>query len=162
MTGSVERIIHSGRAPDLRKASIRRSRLIAFLRRWPEVWRISTWRSWLRVSRSMASMIFLTASAPMPASKSRPCASVIWRYSDSVSVLSTWMSFSFARSVRAHRRASSVSRVTCSRSLAVASSMPEVRSEIGGLELLLRRGAGFLRLLVDGRNLGLDDLAQLA
>ena len=34
-------IIHSGRLPERRNASIRRSRLIAFLRRWPEVVRTS-------------------------------------------------------------------------------------------------------------------------
>ena len=43
MTGRTERIIHSGRVPDRRNASIRRSRLIAFLRRWPELVRTSTW-----------------------------------------------------------------------------------------------------------------------
>ena len=128
MTGSVERIIHSGRAPDLRKASIRRSRLIAFLRRWPEVWRISTCRCWLSSSRLICSMIFLTASAPMPASNMRPYCSVSERYSPSVRIFRTLMSLRRPRSVRAHSLASSVSRATCSRSLAVASSMPEVRS----------------------------------
>ena len=128
MTGSVDRIIHSGRAPDLRKASMRRSRLIAFLRRWPDVWRISTWRVWLSSSRSICSMIFLTASAPIPASNMRPCISVRCRNSASVMICMTLMSASRARSVRAHRRASSVSSRTWSRSVAVASSIPEVRS----------------------------------
>ena len=68
MTGRVVRIIHSGRVPDLRNASTTRRRLIAFLRRWPEVCRISTCSRWARSSRSSCSMIFLTASAPMPAS----------------------------------------------------------------------------------------------
>ncbi len=94
MTGRVDRIIHSGRAPDLRKASIRRRRLIAFLRRWPEVWRISTCSCWARSSRSSCSMIFLIASAPMPASNIRPCCSDRVRYSDSVRVCMTLMSAS--------------------------------------------------------------------
>ena len=41
MTGRTERIIHSGRAPERRKASMRRSRLMAFLRRMPELVRTS-------------------------------------------------------------------------------------------------------------------------
>jgi hypothetical protein len=45
MTGMTDRIIHSGRVPERRKASIRRSRLMAFLRRWPDVVRTSTWRA---------------------------------------------------------------------------------------------------------------------
>ena len=43
MTGRTDRIIQSGRVPERRNASIRRSRLIAFLRRWPELVRTSTW-----------------------------------------------------------------------------------------------------------------------
>ena len=43
MTGRTDRIIHSGRVPERRNASIRRRRLIAFLRRWPELVRTSTW-----------------------------------------------------------------------------------------------------------------------
>ena len=35
-------IIHSGRVPERRNASIRRRRLIAFFRRWPELVRTST------------------------------------------------------------------------------------------------------------------------
>ena len=44
MTGRTDRIIHSGRLPERRNASIRRSRLIAFLRRWPDVVRTSLCR----------------------------------------------------------------------------------------------------------------------
>ena len=72
MTGRTERIIHSGRVPERRKASIRRSRLIAFLRRWPEVVRTSTWRERPSSSRSIRVMMSRTASAPMPAQKTRP------------------------------------------------------------------------------------------
>ena len=128
MTGRVDRIIHSGRAPDLRNASIRRSRLIAFLRRCPDVCRISMCSFWARSSRSSCSMIFLTASAPMPASNMRPYCSVRLRNSISVSVCMTLMSFSCCRALRAASLASSVSRATCSRSLASASSIPPVRS----------------------------------
>ena len=92
MTGRVDRIIHSGRAPDLRKASIRRRRLIAFLRRWPEVCRISTCSRWASSSRSSCSMIFLIASAPMPASNMPAVLLGSERYSDSVRVCMTLMS----------------------------------------------------------------------
>ena len=64
-------IIHSGRAPERRKASRRRSRLIAFLRRMPAVLRTSTASSFASASRSMRSMSSRTASAPMPARKMR-------------------------------------------------------------------------------------------
>ena len=75
-------------------------------------------------------MIFFTASAPMPASKRRPCRSLRLRYSDSVRVCMTLIASIACRSPRAQRRASSVSRATCSRSLASASSIPPVRSAI--------------------------------
>ena len=71
-TGSTERIIHSGRVPDRRNASIRRSRLIAFLRRWPEVVRTSTCRVRPSSSSSIRVMMSRTASAPIPAQKIRP------------------------------------------------------------------------------------------
>ena len=44
MTGSTVRIIHSGRLPLRRNASMSRSRLMAFLRRMPDVVRTSLWR----------------------------------------------------------------------------------------------------------------------
>ena len=69
---STERIIHSGRLPERRNASIRRRRLIAFLRRWPELVRTSAWRPRLSSSRSIRTMMSRTASAPMPAQKIRP------------------------------------------------------------------------------------------
>ena len=53
MTGSTDRIIHSGRVPQRRNASMRRSRLIAFLRRMPEVVRTSLWSFAASVSRSI-------------------------------------------------------------------------------------------------------------
>ena len=47
---------------------MRRSRLIAFLRRWPEVVRTSTWRARRAAPRGpCGSMMSRTASAPMPA-----------------------------------------------------------------------------------------------
>ena len=70
MTGRTDRIIQSGRVPERRNASMRRSRLIAFLRRWPELVRTSTWRVRASSSRSIRLMISRTASAPMPALKS--------------------------------------------------------------------------------------------
>ena len=72
MTGRTDRIIHSGRVPERRKASIRRRRLIAFLRRWPELVRTSTWSWRPRVSRSIRLMMSRTASAPMPEVNRRP------------------------------------------------------------------------------------------
>ena len=72
MTGRTERIIHSGRLPDRRNASMRRSRLIAFLRRWPELVRTSAWSERASSSRSIRTMMSRTASAPMPAQKMRP------------------------------------------------------------------------------------------
>ena len=72
MTGSTDRIIQSGRVPERRNASMRRSRLMAFLRRWPELVRTSTWRERASSSRSIRLMISRMASAPMPAPKTRP------------------------------------------------------------------------------------------
>ena len=71
MTGSTERIIHSGRVPLRRNASMRRSRLMAFLRRMPDVVRTSPCSFAPSVSRSMRMISSRTASAPMPAPKSR-------------------------------------------------------------------------------------------
>ena len=94
MTGRTDRIIHSGRLPDRRNASIRRSRLIAFLRRWPELVRTSacSWRD--SSSRSIRTMMSRTASAPIPAQKMRPVRapepyfSSSWRNSVSPMVIS--------------------------------------------------------------------------
>ena len=72
MTGSTDRIIQSGRVPLRRKASMRRSRLMAFLRRWPELVRTSMWSERASSSRSIRLMISRTASAPMPAPNTRP------------------------------------------------------------------------------------------
>jgi len=71
MTGMTDMIIHSGRLPLRRKASIRRSRLIAFLRRWPELVRTSLCSRWARSSSSMRTISSRTASAPMPAPNRR-------------------------------------------------------------------------------------------
>ena len=67
MTGSTDRIIHSGRLPERRNASIRRSRLMAFLRRWPDVVRTSLCSVRASVLEVDPLMISRTASAPMPA-----------------------------------------------------------------------------------------------
>ena len=72
MTGRTDRIIQSGRVPQRRNASMRRSRLMAFLRRWPELVRTSTWSERASSSRSIRLMISRTASAPMPAPNTRP------------------------------------------------------------------------------------------
>ncbi len=72
MTGSTDRIIHSGRFPDRRKASISRSCLMAFLRRWPELVRTAAWSERDSSSRSIRTMMSRTASAPIPAQKMRP------------------------------------------------------------------------------------------
>ena len=72
MTGRTDRIIQSGRVPERRKASIRRSRLIAFLRRWPDEVRTSTWSDRASSSRSIRWMMSRTASAPIPACRIRP------------------------------------------------------------------------------------------
>ena len=72
MTGRTDRIIQSGRVPERRNASMRRSRLIAFLRRWPELVRTSTWSERASSSRPIRLMISRTASAPMPALNTRP------------------------------------------------------------------------------------------
>ena len=71
MTGSTDRIIHSGRVPLLRNASMSRSRLMAFLRRMPEVVRTSLWRCRASGSMSICSIRSRTASAPMPAANRR-------------------------------------------------------------------------------------------
>ena len=94
ITGRTDRIIHSGRLPERRKASIRRSRLMAFLRRWPELVRTSAWRVRDSSSRSIRTMMSRTASAPMPAQKMRPVLapepyfSSSWRNSSSPIVIS--------------------------------------------------------------------------
>ena len=66
MTGRTERIIHSGRVPLLRNASMSRSRLMAFLRRMPEVVRTSLWRCRASGSRSMRTIARGRPRRPCP------------------------------------------------------------------------------------------------
>ena len=84
-TGSWVRTIHSGLLPDFTKASITLRRLIAFLRRWPDVVRTSSWRPFRRPSREDVDRISRAASAPIPARNTSPKRSRSSRYRDSVS-----------------------------------------------------------------------------
>ena len=68
-TGRVVRTIQSGLFPLLRKDSMTRRRLIAFLRRCPEVDCISSCSPSRTASRSTPFSTFSTASAPIPALK---------------------------------------------------------------------------------------------
>ena len=166
MTGRTDRIIHSGRVPERRNASIRRRRLIAFLRRWPELVRTSTWSARASVSRSIRLMMSRTASAPMPEVNRRP--------------LPAWLNFS-------SRLRSSVSPTvsiglidsSSSRSLRSSSFRPWACSlswPFSARERLVHRGAkvgdllvdggrlvalALLDLLVDALGLGADDGPQL-
>ena len=81
MTGRTSMIIHSGLLPEMRKASTTSRRLTIRAFFWPEA-SLSSARSWAEsCSRSMSCSSFLTASAPMPASKSSSYFSRISRYS---------------------------------------------------------------------------------
>ena len=134
MTGRTERIIHSGRLPERRNASIRRRRLIAFLRRWPELVRTSacSWRD--SSSRSMRTMMSRTASAPMPAQKMRPVLapepyfSSSWRSSISPIVMSGLSDSISARACLSSSFWPWASDASVSRSPRSVSSMAATRS----------------------------------
>ena len=136
ITGRTERIIHSGRVPERRKASMRRSRLIAFLRRCPEVVRTSTWRERASSSSSIRVMMSRIASAPMPAQKTRPLRApdpyFSSRYRNSVSV--SWVMVpSCSISSRVLRISSlrfSASTLRASRPASIAASIWMRRSSI--------------------------------
>ena len=85
-TGTASRIIHSGRLPEMRKASTTSRRLRMRTRFWPEAVSSSSFSSSLVFSTSISSSSFLMASAPMPASKSSSYFSFKSRYSFSVRV----------------------------------------------------------------------------
>ena len=166
MTGMTDRIIHSGRVPERRKASMSRRRLIAFLRRWPELVRTSTWSVRASSSRSIRLMMSRTASAPMPALNRRPRPvwlkrSSSWRYSVSPMVIIGLMPSSSSRT----RRSSSFVPWACSASF---SRSPRRVSSMRGpqvVDLLVDRGRlvalARLDLLVDPLGLGADDLAEV-
>ena len=108
---------------------MRRSRLIAFLRRWPDVVRTSTWRVRASSSRSIRVMMSRTASAPMPAQKTRPVRapepyfSSSERKSVSVRVSIGWSDSSSSRALRISSLRLSASSLRPSRSASIAASI---------------------------------------
>ena len=128
-TGSIVITIHSGRLPDLRKASTTRSRFVAFFLRCPELDRVSPRSSVARSSRLIVRSRSRTASAPMPALKIRPHCSISSRYSASLSVCRGLIhSIFLIRSAAASRTASGFMSAACLISAAFAWTSARKRS----------------------------------
>ena len=172
MTGRTDRIIQSGRVPDRRNASIRRSRLIAFLRRWPDVVRTSTWSDRESSSRSIRWMMSRTASAPMPAWKIRPPRAPLpylasrsrkFQPSSEVSgrVISGWSLSISSRARRISSLSPSASRRSCSRSASSSASMRSSASAIRWAVAASSSASRRLRSSPIRSDLGRGDLAQL-